>query len=240
MNKLSLIIAIVVLFAISCSKKDSPENNAPVKLKTIYEGEVPCKDCPGIIERLRLDEDSNFNFTQTFLKSKNGVNVTTLNAGKWNINGDILELTDYKGVKTSYKIKDDKLSHLDAEGNEIKSEFNQSLGAKQEDYSKMPLTPHLDTLVGNIRIMNKNAIFNFCTDKTNLDPKTDMFQVFNSHDYQVLLRAYDENKTKDGSPVYVKFMGYFTIKTDVKANPDMNPHVVIFSLREVKKDPKCN
>jgi hypothetical protein len=88
--------------------------------------------------------------------------------------------------------------------------------------------------------MNKNAIFNFCTDKTNLDPKTDMFQVFNSHDYQVLLRAYDENKTKDGSPVYVKFMGYFTIKTDVKANPDMNPHVVIFSLREVKKDPKCN
>jgi len=139
MNKLSLIIAIVVLFAISCSKKDSPENNAPVKLKTIYEGEVPCKNCPGIIERLRLDEDSSFNLAQTYIKGKNGVNVTTLNAGKWNIHGDILELTDYKGVKTSYKIKDDKLSHLDAEGNEIKSEFNQSLGANKKITVKCPL-----------------------------------------------------------------------------------------------------
>ena len=90
MKKLIFSALIAGLFAVSCSKKEAKVDETPVvdstaqtenvdstAIKTesvseVYEGTIPCADCPGIEMKLTLNDDKTFVLESNYLEKKDG------------------------------------------------------------------------------------------------------------------------------------------------------------------------
>lgn len=85
-----------------------------------YEGTIPCADCPGIKTSIILGIDETFIYEDEYLDR----NVKTNTSGRimWHDNGSVIHLhTDSIDIK--YKVGENKLVQLDANGKEITGEL---------------------------------------------------------------------------------------------------------------------
>ncbi|HUH34690.1 MAG TPA: copper resistance protein NlpE [Moheibacter sp.] len=134
--KLNLIVLVVMAFAvISCNKKtETPQpetvNEEMVDMHTseialdwdgTYSGTLPCADCEGIKTELTLNSDKTFELTHEYL-GKRDVAVDTLRGNfSWAADGNNIELEGLKPGEASpfYKVEENRIRHLDMEGNPI-------------------------------------------------------------------------------------------------------------------------
>jgi len=81
-----------------------------------YKGTIPCADCPGINTTINLHEDGTYHYDAAYIDR----NTTVQDTGKfmWHSNGSIVHLVG-KDLNTKYKVGENVLIQLDAEGNEI-------------------------------------------------------------------------------------------------------------------------
>lgn len=107
--------ATAMLFASCTSEKESneeqteaievvTETEAPV-YAGVYEGTLPCADCPGIKTELTIAADGTYTKVEEYLEKQDG---PVTESGTYNIvNNDVIELvTPSSGDKTYYKILD--------------------------------------------------------------------------------------------------------------------------------------
>lgn len=78
-----------------------------------YEGIVPCADCSGIKTKIELKDNDTFSYQAEYLEK----NTTVQDSGKfmWHDNGSTVHLMS-KDLNTKYKVAENKLIQLDAEG----------------------------------------------------------------------------------------------------------------------------
>lgn len=79
-----------------------------------YTGTIPAADCPGIEIRLELLGNNTYTLGRTYLE-RNGAFTER---GTYSVNVNLLTLDD-EGVKSYYKIEENRLRMLDADKQEI-------------------------------------------------------------------------------------------------------------------------
>lgn len=81
-----------------------------------YTGTLPAADCPGIKTSLTLNKDNTFAVSMEYIDR----NTKFTDKGTYAVKGNILTLTDGKDKsKTLYKIGENSLTMLDADGKEV-------------------------------------------------------------------------------------------------------------------------
>lgn len=129
-NKPLATLAIVALLSFTaCKKTDSMATETPKADSTqvtrtvsgMYEGVLPCADCPGIETTLSFDNDSNVSKTVLYQDSKGAAETEK---GKWKLNGPYVEVTFKDNQTEFYLIKTDStIAILDQDKKEIQSEL---------------------------------------------------------------------------------------------------------------------
>ncbi len=134
-------IAIVVGFSVYQSNHAQPSNpstatsteSSPSASSTsVYEGQLPCGDCPGIVERITLTKDAPEATGGSYLQKdtylEKGPPIET--KGQWVLESNILDLTSETGDKSYFTYFPEKLEMLDQNKKKIDSPFNQTLTKK--------------------------------------------------------------------------------------------------------------
>lgn len=82
----------------------------------MYEGTLPCADCPGIKTTIELKGDNTFTQNLEYLDRNSRFNDT----GKieWHENGNNITLISKTGEKQQFKVKEGSLVMLNADGKE--------------------------------------------------------------------------------------------------------------------------
>jgi len=82
----------------------------------IYEGTLPCADCPGIKTTIELKDNNTFVQDLEYLDRDTKFNET----GKieWRENGNNITLVSENGERQQFKVREGSLVMLDAEGKE--------------------------------------------------------------------------------------------------------------------------
>lgn len=83
-----------------------------------YKGTLPCADCEGIETTVELNQDLTFKITQKYLGKSDDDVFTETGSFKWNEEGSNVEL-ETSGRLTRYKVGENQLIMLDADGNII-------------------------------------------------------------------------------------------------------------------------
>ena len=138
MKKISIgaIIIITALGLFFAANFFLPSNKPSVKptpapAASVYKGNQPCADCPGIAETLTLNDDQSYTDTLVYQDK----DTTTVIKGVWvkttgmpkDTQASVLELSPETGSKSYYKVKEDKLYPLDENKEEINAPFDLSL-----------------------------------------------------------------------------------------------------------------
>ena len=87
----------------------------------IYEGVVPCADCEGIKTTVILNSDNTFVLSEEYL-GKSEELFTERGTFSWNEKGSTIEFT-IENRKQYYKVGENRLFHLDMEGNIIEGQL---------------------------------------------------------------------------------------------------------------------
>lgn len=94
----------------------------------IYQGTVPCADCPGIETTIKLYKDETYSYKAVYQDR----NLTVADTGKfmWHDNGSVVHL---KGKETDlkYKVGENVLMQLDAEGKQITGTLSENYNLKK-------------------------------------------------------------------------------------------------------------
>lgn len=83
----------------------------------IYEGVIPCADCPGIETELTLHEDKTYSLSLLYQDREKKPTITQ-GSFTFDATGSIITL-DKAGNHSQYKVKEGCLTMLDADGKEI-------------------------------------------------------------------------------------------------------------------------
>ncbi len=142
MAVLLAVIAIIVGFSVYQSNHSQPttlpptastESSPSATLTTVYEGQLPCGDCPGIVERITLTKDAPEATGGAYLQKdtylEKGPPIET--KGQWVLHNNILEFTNETGDKSYFTYFPEKLVMLDQNKQKIDSPFNQTLNKVQ-------------------------------------------------------------------------------------------------------------
>lgn len=82
----------------------------------IYEGTLPCADCPGIITILTLKGDNTFTMFLDYMERD--TKMTDTGIFTWDSEGSVIHLKG-KSTDVKYKVGENRLIQLDLEGNAI-------------------------------------------------------------------------------------------------------------------------
>lgn len=82
----------------------------------VYEGIIPCADCPGIKTTVELKDNEQFKYSAEYVERK----TTLVDSGKimWHENGSVVHLHG-KDIDVKYKVGENRLFQLDSEGKPI-------------------------------------------------------------------------------------------------------------------------
>jgi uncharacterized lipoprotein NlpE involved in copper resistance len=83
----------------------------------IYQGTLPCADCEGIKTSITLNQDYTYTLTEEYI-GKKGNPIVAKGSFIWDDNGGKIALID-GGRKQQYKVGENRLFHLDLDGNVI-------------------------------------------------------------------------------------------------------------------------
>ena len=135
------VIAIIVGFSVYQSNHTQPptpppttsnESSPSATLTTVYEGQLPCADCPGIVEQITLNKDNPETTGGAYLQKdtylEKGPPIEE--KGQWVITENFLVLTPENGDTKYFDYSPDKIEMLDQDKKKIDSPFNQSLTRK--------------------------------------------------------------------------------------------------------------
>ncbi len=92
--------------------------------KGIYQGQIPCADCEGIIMKVALKEDNSYHL-KGYYKGKEDSNFNYEGEFKWEKNSIILISNDSSNYQ--FLVLEDKIEMLDQSFNRIDSELSYSL-----------------------------------------------------------------------------------------------------------------
>lgn len=131
--KSQILLLIIILTSCNSTKNgnytlDSVDSKNTLNWPSVYNGTLPCADCPGIEVELILNQDETYQLSTVYLeKSKNVFKEN--GTFSWNANGNIITLNiDGKpSPDHQYMIMESKIMKLDNKGNVIS-------GALKENY----------------------------------------------------------------------------------------------------------
>ncbi len=87
-----------------------------------YQGVIPCADCEGIKTSLTLMKNGEFSRTLTYLGNEEAGRTET-GTFEWDAGGFIITLNPEEGEPQSYQVGENRLFHLDQEGNRISGDL---------------------------------------------------------------------------------------------------------------------
>lgn len=143
MNKFGFLIALSAIVFASCSNKSTKQEDGTLQDSTsvenaiidshnsqtsldwagVYEGTMPCADCEGIRTVIELKEDNTFNARFTYLgKSTNENEFSEKGTFTWDTTGSNVILKSETDT-AQYKVGENRLTLLDAEGKVIMGEL---------------------------------------------------------------------------------------------------------------------
>lgn len=123
----ALVICTVLFSACNNSASNKNETDslsqAPVltdslalALTGVYQGYLPCADCPGISTFLLLNEDMTYRLEETYNKGNDSLFLTR---GKWKTENGKVILLDSEQIRNSYLPDGNNLVQLDYQGDRI-------------------------------------------------------------------------------------------------------------------------
>lgn len=83
-----------------------------------YQGVIPCTDCEGVKTSLTLTSTGEFNRTLTYM-GKEETGRSDSGSFQWDQTGSKITLNPVEGEPQSYQVGENRLFHLDREGNRI-------------------------------------------------------------------------------------------------------------------------
>lgn len=107
---------------VSTSFQDEHNSRNSLDWNGVYQGTLPCADCEGIHIRLTLMDTGEFNRTRTYL-GKEETGRSDSGSFQWNEAGSEITLNPVEGEPQRYKVGENRLFHLDREGNPITGEL---------------------------------------------------------------------------------------------------------------------
>lgn len=137
--KLAL-IGLLFIALIGCKNSQKSENSSEEKVEEIitktdmhnsensldwngiYKGTMPCADCEGIEITLTLKLNNSFTKLSNYLGEEDAI-FETSGTFTWNEDGSVITLTSENKTTDSYKVGENKLWHLDKEGNVIEGDL---------------------------------------------------------------------------------------------------------------------
>lgn len=131
---------IPLLLLLACGQKDkymqlptSDNSQTSVDWFGMYEGVLPCADCPGIYTSVLLTEQDSFVLRTKYTDKSDSIFE---HKGKitWNDEGSSIQLiSDEHTILMWFKVGEDKLMLLDQMGNEIESGWPETLLLEKVD-----------------------------------------------------------------------------------------------------------
>lgn len=97
----------------------------------IYEGVLPCADCPGIKTTIELDTNNTFTQHLEYLERNTEFNAT----GKieWHKDGNNITLISKDGERQQFKVREGSLVMLNADGEESTGPFAEHFVLNKKD-----------------------------------------------------------------------------------------------------------
>lgn len=89
-----------------------------------YQGVIPCASCEGIQLDLKLNADLTYDLTQTYLGEKNTAPETF--KGNFSLDKDVVKLDGLKDMSNLFKLENNQLRYLKADGSEVMGELAES------------------------------------------------------------------------------------------------------------------
>jgi uncharacterized lipoprotein NlpE involved in copper resistance len=83
-----------------------------------YVGTLPCADCEGIETELTIKYDGTYSYKTTYLGKEAEAEEVT-GTFQWDENGSVITLAGLDGAPGKYKVGENRIWHLDMEGNRI-------------------------------------------------------------------------------------------------------------------------
>lgn len=195
MNKSLLLVLMAVGTVTLAGCQSAAKNPNTAQIDNAYTGVIPCADCSGIEATLLVNQDGSYVEQLIYMGTKEG-NRAFHDAGKWDVDGEKLRLTNEKNDLTYFaKAADGKsVTLLDLEGNPIETQMN---------YTLNQVTP--SKKVGQYRYMADAAVFTECE---------------SGRQYSVsgieLEKGYSETGVEGGTPVYVEVEGYYSVRPSME------------------------
>lgn len=94
----------------------------------IYEGTIPCADCPGIKVKLVLNKDKTYQISNDYIDRKDAAYT---DKGSYSIDGNYITLNHTGGAPQYMKVEEGQIRMLDAEKQVITGELGSHYILKQ-------------------------------------------------------------------------------------------------------------
>ncbi len=95
-----------------------------------YQGVTPCASCEGIQLELKLNANLTYELTQTYLGEKNATPETF--KGNFSLDKDIIKLDGIKDMSNLFKLEQNQVRLLSADGSEVTGELADSYVLKRK------------------------------------------------------------------------------------------------------------
>lgn len=141
MKKILLATTLLSALLVGCDQHTAPttdgvgvHDNARTSLDWSgeYTGIEPCADCPGIETSLSLKDDGTYALSQTY-QGKDDVPKITEGKFNWNDKGDTVTLTLGRGQTTQYFVGEQRIFHLDQNGQRVEGELADAYTLKKQE-----------------------------------------------------------------------------------------------------------
>lgn len=132
MDKIIFFISLTILSLFACQQQMEENNKTskplPDNSRTSldwdgsYFGVLPCADCEGIETLITLGKDSSYRMVTKYLGKSEFENVYK-GAFEWDASGNKIKLLGIESAPALYQVGENRLFHLDNEGNRITGEL---------------------------------------------------------------------------------------------------------------------
>jgi copper homeostasis protein (lipoprotein) len=240
-NKIFLAAVLFAIFLSGCrTGEDDGEQNFTYDKKVeqlekfneiegIFTGELPCADCPGIIFKISLKNDSTFFMETTYLEAEKGQDKSFYDWGIWQIDSlNRISFTTTGGEKKLFKVVNwETIRMLDNNGDEIESALNYDLTKKEVSFNtEIPVK-----LTGYYSYMADSGLFMEC-----LTGRT--FFAAQKEANAIVEKEYLTIREEPNEKVFLTVEGYFTSQPKMD-NGETEEVIVFTKFIEIKRSGEC-
>ena len=128
MRNKSVFLAIMILL-FGCSLMN---NNKSTPWSGVYRGVLPCADCEGIQTEIRLYPNNTFEMLRKYLGESDKI-YRDKGKVKWNESENQIRLRvkEEQNIPANYRVSENQIIQLDANGDTIQSDFSESYVLKK-------------------------------------------------------------------------------------------------------------